>query len=148
MGRGPGDAPAAEGDAATLARRVRLLTGVAAVLGILVIAAIALGVYAITRDEDDASQGRVERIDSSIHELERRLAATSEESDVVRLNRSLDNKASKRDVQRIEEDFDRLRRSVEDSDSRLDAASRRLGRMQRRLDRMAASVEALRRRRR
>jgi hypothetical protein len=37
-----------------------------------------------------------------------------------------------------------LRDSVEESDSQLDGASRRLGRMERRLDRIADSVEALR----
>jgi flagellar motility protein MotE (MotC chaperone) len=146
MGRGPADPPAAAVDAATLAQRVRFLTRLAAVLGVLVIAAIALGVYAIARDEDDASEARVERIDRSIDELERRVAAASEESDTVRLSRQLDNKASKRDVQRIEEDVDVLRDSVEESDSQLDGASRRLGRMERRLDRIADSVEALRKR--
>jgi hypothetical protein len=153
MGRGPGDpsAPAADpsagaADASALAQRVRFLTRLAAVLGVLVIAAIALGVYAITRDEDDASQSRVERIDRSIDELERRVAAASEESDTVRLTRALDKKPGKRDVQRIEEDVDVLRDSVEESDSQLDGASRRLGRMERRLDRIADSVEALRKR--
>jgi archaellum component FlaC len=146
MGRGPADSPADAGDAATLEQRVRLLTRLAAVLGVLVIAAIALGVYSIARDEDDASKSRVERIDTSIDELERRLAAASEESDTVRLSRELDDKASKRDVQRIEEDVDVLGDSVEKSDSQLDGASRRLGRMERRLDRIADSVEALRKR--
>jgi len=148
MGRGPVYPPAgaADDDAATLARRVRLLSRLAAVLGVLVIAAIALGVYAIARDEDDASEGRVERIDRSIDELERRVAGASEESDTVKLNRELEKKPGKRDVQRIEEDVDVLRDSVEKSDSQLDGASRRLGRMERRLDRIADSVEALRRR--
>jgi septal ring factor EnvC (AmiA/AmiB activator) len=148
MGRGPADPPAAadDADAATLERRVRFLTRLAAVLGVLVIAALALGVYAIARDEDDASQSRVERIDESLDELERRLAAASEESDTVRLSRELDDKPGKRDLQRIEEDVDVLRDSVEESDSQLDGASRRLGRMERRLDRIADSVEALRER--
>ena len=96
--------------------------------------------YAIARDEGEASESRVERIDTSIGELERRLAAASEESDTVRLGRELDNKATKRDLQGIEEDFDTLRRSVEQADQRLDAASRRLGRMQRRLDRVARAA--------
>ena len=146
MGRGPADPSAPADDAATLARRVRFLTRLAAVLGVLVIAAMALGVYAIARDEDDASESRVQRIDGSIDELERRLAAASEESDTVRLSRELDDKPGKRDLQRIEEDVDVLRDSVEESDSQLDGASRRLGRMERRLDRIADSVEALRER--
>jgi hypothetical protein len=144
MGREPADPPDGVADAATLARRVRLLTRLAALLGVLVIAAIALGVYAITRDDDDASKSRADRLDASIDELERRAAAASEESDTVRLNRALDKKASKRDVQRIEESVDVLRDSVEESDSQLDGASRRLARMERRLDRVADSVQALR----
>jgi hypothetical protein len=152
MGRGPAEPPAdvadAATDSATLAKRVRFLTRLAAVLGVLVIAAIALGVYAIARDEDDASAGRVERIDKTIDELEQRAAAASEESDTVRLSRELDDKSGKREVQRIEEDVDVLRDSVEESDSQLDGASRRLARMERRLDRVADSVEALRERRR
>jgi septal ring factor EnvC (AmiA/AmiB activator) len=148
MGRGPGDPSETAADAATLTRRVRFLTRLAAVLGVLVIAALALGVYAISRDEDDASEARVERIDASIDELERRAAAASEESDAVRLSRELDKKPSKHDLQRIEEDVEVLRDSVEESDSQLDGASRRLGRMERRLDRVADSVQAVRERRR
>jgi chromosome segregation ATPase len=113
-----------------------------------VVVAIALGIYAITRDDDDASQARVARIDRSIDELERRAAAASEESDTVRLSRALDKKASKHELQQIEDDVQVLRDSVEKSDSQLDGASRRLGRMERRLDRIADSVQTLRDQRR
>src|SRR3712207_617575 len=113
MGRGPGEPPAEEAGAAPLERRVRLLTWLSVLLGILAIAGVGLAIYSITRDEDDASKKRVERIDATIDEVERRLAAASEESDTVRLSRDLDNKATKREVQRIEEDVGKARDSVD-----------------------------------
>lgn len=148
----PGDTaylPGEPVDAAWAARledEVRSLKRLAALLGLLAVAAIGIGLWALLSDDDSkgASRERVARIDDRVDRLERRLGTASEESDTARLENELQEKAGKEDLQGIQDDVGDLRVSL-DKLAAADSQDEGVAKLEDRVDELAQQVDDLRR---
>lgn len=142
-------APPAEAAAATWVARledqVRTLKGVAALLGALTIAALALAAWALLSGDDDegqsASADRVARLDDRVDRLEDDVAELGKQTDTADVAKQLDAKADQADLDALQQQVDQLQGTVEELANA--GTADQVAELQTRVDTLARDLEAL-----
>jgi hypothetical protein len=138
---------------AQLEDSLRSLRTAVVLLGLLSVAALAVGVYALIKsqeaDRGSASSGRVARLDDRVDEMSRDLrrirqstSGTADRSDVDQVQRSVSGKANAEDVRNLQRTVARVQTQLADS-KRDNDTSTALTQIDQRLDDLSRQVRQL-----
>jgi polyhydroxyalkanoate synthesis regulator phasin len=126
--------------------QIRNLKQLCAALGVLALLAAGLAVWALLADDEGeggtVSQSRVARLDDRVDDLEKQVRNSSDESQTEELQKDLDAKADKEDLDTLQSEVEDLRQAVDDADSG-DGAQQAVDQLGQRVDQLEQDVEDL-----
>lgn len=128
--------------------QIRNLKQLCAALGVLALLAAGLAVWALVADDEGegeggtVSQSRVARLDDRVDDLEKQVRDSSDESQTQELQKDLDAKADKEDLDTLQSEVQDLRQAVDDADSG-DGAQQAVDQLGQRVDQLEQDVEEL-----
>ena len=129
-----------------LEEQLRSLRGLVALLSVLALAAVALSVYTLLRDDDDrqgASPERVGRLDDRVDRLESRLGSTTNEAEVARLEDRLDAKADAQSVEELTSEVQNLQTAIDEASAGDDTSAEAVAQLDDRIDQLSDQLELL-----